>query len=328
MEVSTIYDCVPKQSIGMAEEEAILAFLSLFREPPLHEDGLLQIVQAYLQYHSIPHHVLNQGLYLAAKNRYFQCVAFLVQERGALFEAKALDKLCSEEDAHYTVNDMVNVVRAAYHERNGHSFLGGLKWEYALNTLVHYSRTPLEEQILIQVLPMVITLPEHDSSHAEDMELSLSALDVALYVAARHKQFLCVECLAQEYNAQFNSDFLVYLVGSSINFTFEEAMTLKDAVEGGHGLDPDAQDEEGNTILHIYCIRLLEDASVRVNFELVKEMVQWGVKPSIINNAGETAYTILWKINEEDPINFRVFSPEEKLAMRRIMQYIPSPIAG
>ena len=305
---------------SMNKELAIRQFFLLISkssQTDCDEDLVIRAMRTLISVVGIPPHILNEGLYLAAKVKFFQCVGFLVQEKGALFEENALDKLFNEEDGHYTVKDMVEVVRAAYHQ--GHPFLGGLRWEYALRTLVYHSRTRSEEQDVIQVLPMIIPSPET----VADNELGLRALDVTLYHAALNKLFDCVTHLAGEYSARFYDDALLNLLNAHPNFTFEDAMVVKDAVAGCCGLNPNATDEDGNTILHIYCARVRTDARVKVDIGIVKAMVVWGVNPRIRNNhgtRGETAYIVLVKWGE--PGSTRQFSETENTEMIEIIKYL------
>jgi len=104
-------------------------------------------------------------------------------------------------------------------------------------------------------------------------------------------------------------------------------MKVKDAEAGHGGLKPNAVDEEeGNTILHMYCARIRVDPRVKVNLQCVKAMVEWGVLPGFRNKKNETAFMVLMKPKDDDHDFVRpmLFSDEEQSEMIEIMKYLSS----
>ena len=305
------------------DDGSLLGFLGLLSAGTAHayEEGLVHALDSVLTRQRISPEGINGGLYLAAKYKYFRCVAFLVREWGALFDGDTLNCLLHEDGScEYTVDDVMDLVMAASQDHG----LSGLDCGDTLLTLVGQPLSPAQEQNVIQLLPVIISGEQDDL-----MTMHQGTLNQALYDAAQHKLLHCVTHLVGEYNAYFeHSDALLRLLNANHNFTFKDAMRVKDAVAGGGGLDPNARDADGNTILHVYCARVREDASVRVDMRIVKKMVKWGVQLWIQNHGRETAYKVLMKMNHPTGVvGSRQFSQEETKEMIRIIRYLSSETA-
>ena len=313
---------IMQQQLDDDYNERVRIFLMLFNRSDhgLDDKDILTMMPHIIRVEGITLDGLNQGVYAAAKNKYFQCVSHLVKEFGAEFKSNALIELV-HNDARYTLDDVMSVVRAAHHNAT----LGGLDCSDTLGLLVQNPLTLEKELSVVQLLPMII-LPPTRVYRCPEMKMTQPFLDYSLYRAASNKLFQCVSHLVGECGAMFDEEALLELLENNVNFTFEDAMKVKDAEAGHGGLNPNARDMDGNTILHNYCARVRQDARVKVDLEVVKQMVEWGVNPSLRNNLAngrETAYVLLVKISET-PDRRRQLSPQEKPEMIQIMQYLSS----
>ena len=129
-----------------------------------------------------------------------------------------------------------------------------------------------------------------------------------------------------DYGAVFHKNALLSLVLSDPSYSFEDVMHVVHAAgPRGAGLDPNAMDASGRTLLHIYCDKVA-NLSVRgheVNLGIVQWMVEWGVSPYVMDHTykSETALDILEVFSI--PIE-RKRLEHERSEIKRIKDYLGS----
>jgi len=232
---------IMQQQLDDDYNERVRIFLMLFNRSDhgLDDKDILTMMPHIIRVEGITLDGLNQGVYAAAKNKYFQCVSHLVKEFGAEFKSNALIELV-HNDARYTLDDVMSVVRAAHHNAT----LGGLDCSDTLGLLVQNPLTLEKELSVVQLLPMII-LPPTRVYRCPEMKMTQAFLDYSLYRAASNKLFQCVSHLVGECGAMFDEEALLELLENNVNFTFEDAMKVKDAEAGHGGLNPNARDMDG-----------------------------------------------------------------------------------
>jgi len=151
-------------------------------------------------------------------------------------------------------------------------------------------------------------------------------LNQGLYAAAKNKYFQCVECLVHDYGAVFHKNALLSLVLSDPSYSFEDVRHVVEAAGArGTGLDPNAMDASGRTLLHIYCDKVanLRLRGHEVNLGIVKWMVEWGVSPYVMDHTykSETALDILEVFRI--PIDHER-QEDERSEIKRIKDYLGS----
>ena len=177
---------------------------------------------------------------------------------------------------------------------------------------------PGNDEMIRGVLPYVI--------RRESLGITHDGLNQGLYAAAKNKYFQCVECLVHDYGAVFHKNALLSLVLSDPSYSFEDVRHVVEAAGArGTGLDPNAMDASGRTLLHIYCDKVanLRLRGHEVNLGIVKWMVEWGVSPYVMDHTykSETALDILEVFRI--PIDHER-QEDERSEIKRIKDYLGS----
>jgi len=182
--------------------------------------------------------------------------------------------------------------------------------------LFERSRHQVNDEGIVSLIPSVV----------ETERIPHEGLNQGLYAAAKNKYFRCVRCLVHDYGAVFHKNALLSLVLYDPSYSFEDVMHVVHAAgPRGAGLDPNAMDASGRTLLHIYCDKVA-NLSLRgheVNLGIVKWMVEWGVSPYVIDRTHnkQTALDILEVFSI--PIE-RKRLEHERSEIKRIKDYLGS----
>ena len=177
----------------------------------------------------------------------------------------------------------------------------------------------VNDDIILGVLPSVIR---------SNLGVTHDILNKGLYAAAQNKYFRCVACLVHDFGAVFDRNALLSLVLSNdhdSSYSFEDVRQVV-LHAAGAGLDPNAMDASGRTLLHIYCEKVAEHrlCGHQVNLEIVRWMVEWGVSPYVVDRTRkrQTALDILQ--DEEVRPPFVHESLYERDEIERIKGYLRS----